>query len=210
MKLLVIFILLFVHFAYAKAQTRVLMVLNEGFQPDEYFRPREIFEKEGYHIRVASRFGQKVFAGIKYNLPGVRAEVSFEQINVSEYDIITFSGGGGAWTDYFPNRHLHQVLLAATRDEKKIVGLICAATGLLGMASNLDGKTPQFSGRKATGYGEVRGILTVMGKLNYSEGDLNKGHVVVDKNLITGRDPISSVLFGETIVNMIKKRTYLE
>jgi len=101
---------------------------------------------------------------------------------------------------------LHKVLLNSVSDKKKIVGLICAATGLLGMASNLDGATPQFAGRKVTGYAEVRGILQVIGKLNYSEGDLNQGHVVVDENLVTGRDPKSSLLFGETIVKMVNKK----
>jgi putative intracellular protease/amidase len=94
--------------------------------------------------------------------------------------------------------------MKAVENENKVVGLICAGTGLLATAKNLDGKTPQFKGRKVTGYREVEGLLTSLGQVRYGQGDPTKPHVVVDGNLITGRDPESSKLFGETIVDKIK------
>ncbi len=191
----------------AKAQTRVLMIVNDGFQPSEYLEPRKLFEQEGYLINTASRYGGETRPGRKYtDVKPVYADYSFEQIKVSDYDVITFAGGGGAWSDYFPDKTLHQILISALARPQMIVGLICAATGLLATTKNLNGKTPQFAGRKITGYAEVEGLLVQVGKLNYSSGDLSKPYVVTDGNLVTGRDPMSSKLFGETIIKKLNKR----
>ena len=208
MKYLVFSLLVLTQLTLAKAQqTKVLMIINEGFQPAEYLEPRALFEKEGYLIKTASRYGGKTAPGRKYtDVAPVNTDYSFEQIKIEDFDVVTFTGGGGAWSDYFPNKTLHKVLVTALASPRLVVGLICAGTGLLATANNLDGRTPQFAGRKITGYGEVEGLLTQVGKLNYSSGDLSKPYVVVDKNLVTGRDPMSSKLFGENLIAIINKR----
>jgi putative intracellular protease/amidase len=90
-------------------------------------------------------------------------------------------------------------------NQRKLVALLCSSTGPLGVANNLSGEgTPIAIGRNVTGYKRVKGLLTVMGKVNFSSGEKGKPHVVVDGNLITGRDPISSQLFAETIVKQLK------
>ncbi len=186
--------------SFAKAPKKVLMVINEGFQVDEYFSPRKIFEEGGFQVTVASRFGGEVRPGKKYSeYAPVHADISFSEIDVNNYDAITFTGGGGAWSDYFPDKTIHKVLLAAVKREDMIVGLICAATGLLATADNLDGSSPQFKGRKATGYSDVAGLLKKQCELQYEAGDLKVPHVVVDGNLITGRDPLSAELFGRIV-----------
>ena len=43
-----------------------------------------------------------------------------------------------------------------------------------------------------------------MGKVNYSAWVNGKPHVVVDGNLITGRDPMSAELFARTVLNSLK------
>lgn len=142
--------------------------MNEGYQVDEYEVPRKAFEKEGFRIETASRYGGKVQLGKKYqnDHAPVMTDLSFDQVRVADYDAITFAGGAGAWTDYFPNLTLHRVLLQAVEDKSKIVGLICAGTGVLATANNLDGKTPQFKGRHVTGYAEVSGLLRLHGQVN--------------------------------------------
>ncbi len=206
MKFLMLFCLFIVAPLHAKGEVRVLMVVNEGFRPEEFYAPKKIFEKEGYRIKVATRFGKSVRPGQKYpDIASAEADLSFPEIKARDYDVITFSGGGGAWSDFFPDKNLHQLLIGAVNDKKTIVGLICVASGLLAMSANFDGETPQFSGRKVTGYPEVKGILKGLGKLDYSEGDPLKPYVVVDGNLVTGRDPMASELFGLKIVELVSK-----
>lgn len=182
--------------SHAMGPKKVLMVINEGFQVDEYFVPRKMFEEAGLEITVASRFGGDVRPGRKYSdYAPVHADINFEQIDVTAYDAITFAGGGGAWSDYFPDRTLHKVLLAAVAREDMVVGLICAATGLLAVADNLDGSSPKFKNRHVTGYKDVEGLLKRQGEVNYENTE-----VVVDKNLITGRDPQAAKHFGQAVL----------
>jgi len=44
-----------------------------------------------------------------------------------------------------------------------------------------------------------------VGLLNYDGGTVGKPYVVTDGKLITGRDPTSAKLFGETVVAALKK-----
>jgi protease I len=198
MKLLVLLLLVSCS-SFAAQPKKILMVINEGFQVDEYFVPRKIFEEAGHSITVASRFGGEVHPGRKYtDYSPVQADINFTQIDVNDYDAITFTGGGGAWSDYFPDKTLHQVLIKAMKREEMVVGLICAATGLLATAGNLDGKTPQFKGRHVTGYGDVAGLLIKQGELDYEAVE-----VKVDDRLVTGRDPKAAELFGKTVLGKL-------
>lgn len=208
MKLLIISILFLTNTTFASEPKKVLMILNEGFQVDEYFVPRKAFENQNYIIVTASHFGGTVNPGRRYTpqYKPVSIDLNFEQVNVEDYDAITLSGGTGAWTDYFPNKRLHQILIDSAKRKQMIVGLICAGTGILATANNLDGSTPQFKGRRVTGYGEVSGLLKLQGQVNYESGDLTKPHVVVDENLITARDPLSSQLFADKIIQRLNSK----
>lgn len=191
----------------AHAAPKVLIVINEGFQIDEYYKPRAVYEKAGFEIKTASRWGGQVNPGRKYKETGpVKADLSFDEIRVTDYDAITFTGGGGAWADYFPAKSLHKVLAEALAQPKVTVALICAGAGLLATANNLDGKTPIARGRHVTGYGEVEGLMRTQGQLNYDAGDLSKPFVVQDGNLITGRDPSSAQIFGEAVAKKLMEK----
>lgn len=54
-----------------------------------------------------------------------------------------------------------------------------------------------------TGYFRVEGMLRNLGKVDYDPGVADKPYVVVDGNLITGRDPLSAQRFGETMVERL-------
>ena len=59
--------------------------------------------------------------------------------------------------------------------------------------------------RHITGYFEVEGLLSRVGLVKYDPGTAGKPYVVTDGKLITGRDPISAKLFGETIAAAMKQ-----
>ena len=183
----------------------ILMFLNEGFQPDEYFVPRQRFEAAGYGVVVAARYAGLVHAGRKNaNVQPVTADLTFDQVDLAQFDGLVFVGGGGAWTDFFPNRTLHKILHAAF-DRNMVVGLICAATGLLATAENLDGQhEPIAKGRHVTGYAEVEGLLTRLGKVQFDRGDIEKPFAVADGNLVTGRDPSSAAVFADKVIAVLR------
>ena len=203
--LLSIFILPFM--AMAEQHTpKVLMVLNEGYRPEEYFTPRKSFDQAGFDVKVAGHYEGKILPSRKHisEVPPVPTDLTFDRVLVKDYDAVVFVGGNGAWNDFLPSPAVHKILLDSIKDEK-ITALICAATGLLATADNLDGAHPHFKGRHVTGFFEVAGILKRLGLVNYDSGVDGKPFVVTDGKLITGRDPISAELFGRTIVAALKK-----
>lgn len=192
--------------AEAKPKQKILIVINENYRPEEYFEPRKIFDREGYDVQVASHHAGEVRPSRKHisEVPPVIADLTFEKVTVANYDAIVFVGGNGAWNEFLPNPNVHKILLDSAK-QGKITALICAATGLLALANNLDGEHPQFKGRHVTGYFETEGLLKKIGLLNFDRGPAGKAFVVVDEKLITGRDPISAKLFGESIVKSLKE-----
>lgn len=204
-KWLILLLSLVILNAYA-SEKKILMFISNGFYAPEYYKPRAIFEANGYKITVAAKYNGLTMPD-KRNIDSmpVRADITFENVDVDKYDAFVFVGGNGAWEDFFPNETVHRLLSSSSLNRSKVVALLCSSTGLLGVANNLSGtERPIAEGRHVTGYKRVVGLLTVLGKVHYDPGIKGKPHVIVDKNLITGRDPISSNLFAETIVDALK------
>jgi len=192
--------------AEASGPKKVLMMISEGFYAPEYYKPRAIFEKEGYRITVAGKYPGLVHPDRRNtDYAPVKADITFDKADMKNYDAIVFAGGNGAWEDFFPNEDVHHLLTDSLKSGK-ITALLCSSTGLLGVANNLNGQgTPVATGRHVTGYKRVEGLLRLFGKVNYDPGVEGKPYVVVDGNLITGRDPISSEEFGKTVAKALKK-----
>lgn len=206
MKLILVLMFSLMTNAYA-GTPRILFMVNEGFNAEEYYRPLNIFKGHGFSVKTAARDLSEVYPDIRQRktFPSVRPDLDFTHIRPEDFDAIVFAGGNGAWEDFFPNETVHKILKTFMQ-QGKITALICASTGLLGVANNLDGEGKVLAaGKNVTGYFRVKGLLKVMGKVNYLPGDEGKPFVVVDGNLITGRDPISSELFGNTIVEELLK-----
>ena len=185
---------------------RVLMIVNEGFWAPEYYVPRQLFDKQGFKVTVAGKYAGPVHPDKRnQDDPPVNVDLTFEQVDLADYDALTFAGGNGAWTDYFPNDTIHHILSEALA-KNMVTGLLCASTGLLGMTNNYDGQgSPVAKGRHVTGYFRVEGILR-MGQVNYDPGDPKQPYAVIDGNLITGRDPGSSQVFAQAVLEVIKAR----
>ena len=185
---------------------KVLMMISEGFWAPEYYKPRALFEKQGFEIKVAGKYKGLIKPDRRNTqYRPVKVDLTFDQVNISEYDALVFAGGNGAWEDFFPNETVHKILEDAMKNDL-VVALLCSSTGLLGVAGNLDGAgKPLAAGRKVTGYKRVVALLKNLGKVDYYAGEKGKPYVVIDKKLITGRDPISSELFGKSVVKVLNK-----
>ena len=206
MKSLILLIIFCCPLANAESSKKILMVVNYGYRPEEYFSPRSLFDIAGFNVKVAAHYEGTVLPSKSHitEVPAVKVDLTFQNVNVNDFDAVVFVGGNGAWNDFLPNPDVHKILLESIR-QKKVTALICAATGLLATADNLDGNHPTFKGRHVTGYFEVAGLLKQMGLVNYDSGVAGKPFVVIDQNLITARDPMSAIDFGEAIVAALKK-----
>ncbi len=207
-KLGIIFMLILSFTAEARAMNmKVLMLISEGFYAPEYFVPRKAFEERGYEIVVATRYAIPTAPDRRLinEYPAVTGDITFDKIQVADFDAIVFVGGNGAWEDFFPNEDVHRALNEFMK-AGKVVALICSATGLLGVANNLSGEgEPIAKGRHVTGYGRVSGILKKLGQVNYDAGVEGVPHVVIDGKLVTGRDPQSSALFGKKVIEVLER-----
>lgn len=192
----------------AKALNRkVLMMVSEGFYAPEYYVPLKAFQEKGIQVVTATKLSGATQPDHRQigQYPAVKGDMTFDKIEVGDFDAIVFAGGNGAWEDFFPNEDVHKALTSFMK-AGKVVALLCSSTGLLGVANNLDGNgEPVAKGRKVTGYGRVEGLLTRLGKVQYSAGEKGKPHVVVDGKLVTGRDPMSSELFAEKVIEVLEK-----
>jgi protease I len=186
------------------APKKVVFFISEGFWAPEYYEPRAAFDKAGFAVTVAGKYADPVRPDRRQweKYQPVKPDVSFDKVDVAAYDAVVFAGGNGAWEDFFPNEDVHRVLKDSFA-AGKLTALLCSSTGLLGIVDNVDGRgKPLAEGRRVTGYYRVEGLLR-MGKVKYDPGEKDKPYVVVDGKLITGRDPISAVLFGETVVKAL-------
>ncbi len=186
------------------AASKVLIMLNHGYRPEEYFEPRKAFDAAGFDVKVAALYPGEVLPSRKHvdKVPAVHADLTFDKVAVDDYDAVVFVGGNGAWNEIIPNKEAHRILMDSVK-KNKVTALICAATGVLATANNLDGSSPQFKGKHVTGYFEVEGLLKKQGLLNYDPGEAGKPFVLRDGKLITGRDPVSASLFAETVVKAL-------
>ena len=196
------------------AQRKILIMVPDDFMWPEYELPRAAYEKAGFTVFVAAKSKDVVTPDRrnKAEYPDshpVKPDFTFDELKlplVDQYEALTFVGGNGAWHDFFPTTRVHEILASSLREKKMIVGLLCASTGLLGVAANYDGRSkPVAEGRKVVGYYKVEGLLRDLGKVKFVAGKNDEVTVVRDDNLVTGRNPQSSQKFGEEIVAALSK-----
>lgn len=164
---------------------KVLMVIApDKFRDEEYFVPREILEKAGHTITVASSTGtesRSMFGKI------VKPDKNFLEINPAGYDAIVFVGGSGA-SAYFQSTEAHR-LAREFNEAGKIVAAICIAPSILANAGLLRGK-------RATAYPSERDNINAVGQ--YTGALLE-----VDGNIVTANGPEAANVFGEKLVEML-------
>ena len=141
------------------------MVPNDFMWP-EYEMPLKSYKAAGFEVKTAGRFKEAVTPDRRNmttdnalyfsTAKPIQVDLSFDEVNVDHFDAITFVAGNGAWHDFFPSDTVHKIVIAAVQ-KNKILGLLCASTGLLGIAGNYDGnQKPIAEGRKVVGYYRVK------------------------------------------------------
>lgn len=198
--------------SWAFANPKVLMLIPNDFMWPEYQIPKMEYERAGFTVKTAGRFEGEVRPDLrnKKDFPEskpILVDMTFDQVNIADFDAISFVAGNGAWHDFFPNQRVHDLILEA-RSKDKVIGLLCASTGLLGLVGNWNGTAnPIAEGKKVVGYFRVEGILRNLGRVNFVSGERNESTAVADGNLVTGRNPESSKAFADLMVKSIAAKT---
>jgi protease I len=166
----------------------VMIIANQGFQDDEFAKPKGVLEANGIKVTVASN---SLTQAVGMNGSTVKPDMLMQDIRVTDYDIIVFVGGMGA-TVYLDDPIAQKIAQDAV-NAKKVVGAICIAPVCLAKAGVLKGK-------RATTYPVEENIRL----LSSSGGNYTAQPVEKDGNIITANGPDSAKEFGEALVAALK------
>ncbi len=172
---------------------KVLMVIaQDGFRDEELAVPREVLEREGHSVKVASITRAKA-KGSRGAV--VSPDMAAYEANPDFFDAVLVVGGPGSEALSEDRSVLRLVIEAAQR--KKVVGAICMGPMTLAKAGVL-------SGRKATIFPERSAI----GTLRLNAAEYVGGEVVVDGNVVTADGPLSAGKFGAQVAALLKGKTF--
>ncbi|NYZ74584.1 DJ-1/PfpI family protein [Candidatus Micrarchaeota archaeon] len=167
----------------------LMIVAQNGFRDEELFVPREVLEKEGHNVRVASLTRAKA-TGVKGAT--IQPDMAAYEANPEFFDAIVVVGGPGS-----PALAENEDVLRLLRDaaEKgRVIGAICI--GPIAPA-----KAGVLAGKKATVFPDRKAISVLR-----ENGAIYKAEpVVVDGNVVTADGPASAGLFGVELAKLLKR-----
>lgn len=169
----------------------VYVVAHRDFRDEEFFVPKEVLEKSGVSVAVAS-FENNPAVGLHGGVTPVDLLVS--EIKSDNFDAILIAGGPGIHKR-FNDADLRKVVLEFN-NANKIIGAICAAPTVLALAGILKGKNATVWKTKDDGE-FVRALLSE-GAFYHDES------VVSDGLIITANAPENASLFGRKILSLLK------
>ncbi|ANU09839.1 thiamine biosynthesis protein ThiJ [Planococcus antarcticus DSM 14505] len=203
-----------------------------GWWAEELFAPALELEKEGHIVGLASIDGGKpivdpVSLSKDYDPTGIYKKqydsgmadktTPIVDVKASEYDAIMIVGGHGAMFDLAHNEDLHAVI-NIVYETGGIVSAVCHGPAPLVYTKTKEGHG-LLDGLKVTGYPNDSEPKEVMDLLPFSlEDELKKvadyheekdqdAYVVWgSKQILTGRDPQSSQLFGRELAQKLSQR----
>ena len=170
-----------------KGKKVVMIVAHRDFRDEELLKPREILEKAGAKVSVASSSVRPAKGMLGAT---VEADLLVKDVNPADYDAIVLVGGPGA-TEYWKDEKTHKIARRAA-EEGKILAAICIAPVTLANAGVLKDK-------KATVWKSEAPQLRAMGAI-YTGRD-----VETDGRIITADGPKSAEKFGRAIFSALSR-----
>ena len=166
----------------------LFVIAQDNFRDEEYREPREIFEKSGHDVTVASLTTEicKGKLGMK-----VKPDIAIKDVDVQAFDAVVLAGGGGS-----VELGEHEEALQLFRDAQqqgKVIACICISGVVLAKAGVLKGK-------KATVYHKSPEGPQAYQKYGVEFVD---NDVVVDGKIVTASGPEVAKEFGRKILQVL-------
>jgi putative intracellular protease/amidase len=201
-----------------------------GYWAEELLTPYQAFTEAGHEVVFATPGGVRPTADPGSLAPqanggrdltpelariaGLAAPLKLQDVDLAEYQAVFYPGGHGPMEDLAVDAASGRLLVAAL-DSGKPLGVVCHAPAALLAANRADG-TSAFAGRKITAFSNEeerqggladKAIWLLEDRLTAIGADVRVAapwtpHVVVDGNLVTGQNPMSS---GPLAAEMLKR-----
>ena len=166
----------------------VLIIPPERFRDEELFITKQVLEKAGHIVDIAS-----TKTGICSGSRGgnTTASLVLENINADKCSAVIFIGGGGSKL-LWKNTTAHKIA-NDFYNQNKVVAAICLAPVTLAHAGILKGKNATVAGTEAKTIESTGAIYTGPG-------------VTVDGQIVTANAPKASELFAQEICELLKSQ----
>ena len=173
--------------------SRILIVATDGFEEWELFGPREILQKRGAEVVLASLKRDPIQATI-HDDPGrtIRPDLTIDEANADDFDALILPGG----VRNPDHLRLHGNVIELIRDfarQGKPIGAICHGPWLLVEADLLRGK-------RATSWPSIRTDLRNAGANVVDEP------AVTDGNIVTSRNPDDVEAFTGALIDLVENQ----
>jgi len=171
--------------------SRVLIVAADGFEEWELFGPREILQKRGAEVVLASLKKDPIQATV-HDDPGktIRPDLTIDEVNPDDFDALILPGG--VRNPDTLRLHGNVVELIKTFDRQgKPIGAICHGPWLLVEANLLRGRT-------VTSWPSIRTDLRNAGANVIDQA------AVTDGNIVTSRNPDDVEPFTNALIDLIE------
>ena len=173
-------------------ESRILIVATDGFEEWELFGPREILQKRGAEVVLASPKRDPIQATV-HDDPGktIRPDLTVDEASAEDFDALILPGGVRNPDHLRTNARVIQ-LIKDFADQGKPVGAICHGPWLLVEADLLRGRT-------ATSWPSIRTDLRNAGANVVDEA------AVTDGNIVTSRNPQDVEEFTNAIIDLVEE-----
>ena len=170
---------------------RVLIVATDGFEEWELFGPRQILQKRGAEVVLASLKRDPIQATV-HDDPGktIRPDLTVDEVNPDDFDALILPGGVRNPDTLRLHGSVVDLIKKFDRQGKPI-GAICHGPWLLVEADLL-------RGRSATSWPSIRTDLRNAGAKVVDDA------AVTDGNIVTSRNPDDVEPFTDALIDLIE------
>jgi protease I len=172
-------------------ESRILIVATDGFEEWELFGPREILQKRGAEVLLASPKRDPIQATV-HDDPGktIRPDLTVDEALADDFDALILPGGVRNPDHLRTNARVIQLIKDFAKQGKP-VGAICHGPWLLVEADLLRGRT-------ATSWPSIRTDLRNAGAKVVDEP------AVTDGNIVTSRNPQDVEEFTNAVIDLVE------
>jgi protease I len=172
-------------------QAKVLIMATGGFEESELFGPREILQKRGADVQLASLTRDPIQATV-HDDPGktIRPDLTVDEARAEDFDALILPGGVRNPDTLRLHGKVIELIQAFDRSGKPIAA-ICHGPWLLVEADVLRGRT-------ATSWPSIRTDLRNAGAKVVDEP------AVTDGNIITSRKPDDVEAFTQAVIDLVE------